>query len=48
MTAVENQVPSVDNLVKKIDYDTKVNEIENKVKDHTHDKYITTENFKAR
>ena len=41
---------------KKTDYDTKVSEIENKVNDHNHDKYITTpefnrlttENFKAR
>ena len=29
-------------LVKKIDYDTKVNKIENKITDHKHDKYITT------
>ena len=41
---------------KKTDYDTKISEIENKVNDHNHDKYITTpefnrlttENFKAR
>ena len=30
---------------KKINYDTKVNEIENKITDHTHDKYITTPEF---
>ena len=43
-------------LLKKTDYDTKVNEIENKITDHNHDKYITTpvfnkltaENFAAR
>ena len=42
--------------MKKTDYDTKVSEIEKKIADHDHDKYITTpefkklttENFKAR
>ena len=56
LTAVENKIPSVSNLVKKTDYDTKVNEIEKKITDHKHDKYITTlefnkltaENFAAR
>ena len=28
--------------MKKRDYDTKISEIENKVSDHNHDKYITT------
>ena len=45
MTADENKIPSINNLVKKTDYDTKVNEIEKKIKHQTHDKYITTENF---
>ena len=45
MTAVENKVPNVSNLVKKTDYDTKVNEIEKKITDHNHDKYITTPKF---
>ena len=45
MTAVENKIPNVSNLVKKTDYDTKVNEIEKKISDHTHDKYITTPEF---
>ena len=52
LTAVENKIPSVSNLVKKTDYNTKINEIA----DHNHDKYITTpkickltaENFAAR
>ena len=56
MTAVENKIPDVSNLVKKTDYNTNISEIENKVSDHDHDKYITTsefnklstENFKAR
>ena len=41
---------------KKTDFNTKINEIENKITDHNHDKYITTselnklilENFAAR
>ena len=30
---------------KKTDYDTKVSEIEKKITDHKHDKYITTPEF---
>ena len=45
MTAVENKIPYVSNLVKKTDYDTKASEIENKLTDHNHDKYITTLEF---
>ena len=45
MTAVENKIPSVSNLVKKTDYDTKITEIEKKITDHKHDKYITTPEF---
>ena len=56
MTAVENKITNVSRLDKKTDYNTKISEIENKVSDHNHDKYITTpefnkltrENFKAR
>ena len=36
---------NVSSLVKKTDYDTKVSEIEKKITDHTHDKYITTSEF---
>ena len=32
-------------MVKKTDYDTKVTEIENKLNNHNHDKYITTTEF---
>ena len=32
-------------VVKKIDYNTKVTEIENKLNNHNHDKYITTSEF---
>ena len=31
--------------MKKTDYDTKVTEIEEKLTDHDHDKYITTPEF---
>ena len=42
LTAVENKIPSVSSLVKKTDYNTKVTEIENKLNNHNHDKYIDT------
>ena len=57
MTAVENDISNISSLVKKTDYNTKINEIEKKIiTDHSHEKYITTpefnklttENFKAR
>ena len=42
LTAVENKIPNVSGLVKKRDYNTKISETEKKVRDHNHDKYITT------
>ena len=45
LTAVENKIPNVSNLVKKTDYDTKVNKIENKITDHSRDKCINTPEF---
>ena len=45
LTAVENKIPSVSSLVKKTDYDTKISELEKKLTDHNHDKYITTPEF---
>ena len=45
LTTVENKIPSVSNLVKKTDYNTKVTEIENKLNNHNHDKYIDTQEF---
>ena len=39
---VENRTPNVSNLVQKTDYNTKVTEIENKLNNHNHDKYIDT------
>ena len=31
--------------IMKTDYNTKINEIEKKITDHDHDKYITTQGF---
>ena len=45
LSAVENKIPSVSNLVRKTDYNTKVTEIENKLNNHDHDKYINTSEF---
>ena len=45
LTAVENQIPVASNLVKKTDYNSKVTEIENKLTDHNHDKYIDHSEF---
>ena len=46
LNAVENKVPNVIfNLVKKTDYNTNINEIEKKISDHIHDKYITIPEF---
>ena len=45
MAAVENKIPDRSNLVKKTDYNTKITEIEKKLTDHSHDKYITTTEF---
>ena len=45
LTTVENKIPGVSNLVKKTDYKKKIIEIENKLTDHNHDKYIDTSEF---
>ena len=44
-TAAENKMPNVSNLVNKNEYNTKINETEQKITDDDHDKYITTEEF---
>ena len=44
LTTVENKI-HVSNLVKKTGYNTKVAEIENKLINHNHDKYIDTQEF---
>ena len=40
--AVENKVYNVSNLVKKTDYNTKINKIEKKITDHDHNIYINS------
>ena len=45
LTAVENKIPDISSLVKKTDYNTKISDIEKKITDHEHDKYITTPEF---
>ena len=46
LTALENEIPCVSNFVKKkTEYNTKVTEIENKLKNHNHEKYIDTSVF---
>ena len=45
LTTVENKIPDISSLVKKTDYCTKITDIENKVNNHNHDKYIATAEF---
>ena len=45
LTAVENKMPNVSNLVNNIDYNTKISKTEKKITDHDHDKYINTPEF---
>ena len=45
LTTIENKIPSISSLVKKTDYNTKITEIENKLTDHNHNKYIDTQEF---
>ena len=45
MPAIENEVPTVSSLVKKINYDTKISKLGENLTDHDHGKYITTPEF---
>ena len=45
LTAVDNKILNISTLVKKTIYNTKITEIEKKLTDHNHDKYITTPEF---
>ena len=45
MTTVENKIRSITGLVKKTNYNTKITDIENKLNDHDHDKYVATSEF---
>ena len=39
------KIPNVSNLVKKTDFNRKINKIEKNITDHDNDKYITTPGF---
>ena len=45
LTTVDNKIPSISGLVKKTDYNTKITDIENKINNHNHDKYVATSEF---
>ena len=45
LTAVEDKIPDVSNLVEKRDYVTKITELEKYLNSHDHDKYITSTEF---
>ena len=45
LTAVENKISDLSSLVKKTNYDTKIRDLEKKLTDHNHDKYITIPEF---
>ena len=45
LTIVENKIPSTSGLAKKTDYNTKITDIENKLTNHNHDKYVATSEF---
>ena len=45
LIAVENKMANANNLIKKRDYNTKKSDIEKKIIDHDHEKYITTLEF---
>ena len=45
LITVENKIPSISGLVKKIDYNTKITDIENILNNHNHDKYVATSEF---
>ena len=45
LTTAQNKILDVSNLVKKTDYNTKITELENKLNNHNHDKYIKNLEF---
>ena len=45
LTTVENKIPNISNLIETTDYHTNITEIEKKLTDHNHDKYVTTPEF---
>ena len=45
MTAVDNKMPNIGNLVKKTDYNRKRVKLKKKITDQNHDKYINIPEF---
>ena len=45
MTTLENKIPSINGLVEKTDYNTKITDIENKLSNHNHYIYVATSEF---
>ena len=45
MTTAEHKITSISGLVKKTDYNAKITDIENKLNNHNHDKYVATSEF---
>ena len=45
LTTAENKIPSVSDLVKKTHYNPEITNIENKLNNHNHDRYIDTSEF---
>ena len=45
LTPIEDRILNASNLVEKTDSNTNINEIEKKISDHDHDKYIITPEF---
>ena len=47
LTAFENKISDLSSLVKKTNYDTKISDLEKKLTDHNHDKYIIIPEFNS-
>ena len=45
LTTAENKIPNITGLAKKTDYNTKITDIENKLNNHNHDKYVAASEF---
>ena len=45
LTTVANKISSISGLIKKRDYNTKITDIENKLNNQNHDKYVATSEF---
>ena len=45
LTTVKRKIPNVSSLVKRTDYNTKINKIEDKITDQINDEHVTTPEF---